>query len=67
MVVFVSHWFSCIFHAIASNQTSPVNWITINHLQDPVGDKWDRYAAALYFAVMTLYVLPKQECGYYGC
>jgi hypothetical protein len=56
MVVFVSHWFSCIFHAIAATKASPVNWITVNKLQDPVGTKWDRYAAALYFAVMTLYV-----------
>ncbi|TMW57201.1 hypothetical protein Poli38472_003126 [Pythium oligandrum] len=53
IVMFISHWFSCIFHAIASNSTG-LNWIVVNKLQDPYGTKWDRYVAALYFAVMTL-------------
>lgn len=56
MVMFVAHWFSCIFHTIAMNHSSGINWVKVANLQDPIGNKWDRYVAALYFAVMTLYV-----------
>ncbi|KAJ0398966.1 hypothetical protein P43SY_008192 [Pythium insidiosum] len=53
MVMFVSHWFSCAFHAIGSASRGH-NWIVANGLNDPLAGHWDRYVAALYFAVMTL-------------
>lgn len=53
MVMLVSHWFSCAFHAIGDADDSD-SWITEQRLQDPYANKWDRYVAALYFAVQTL-------------
>ncbi|GLD96303.1 hypothetical protein PINS_up004986 [Pythium insidiosum] len=60
MVMFVSHWFSCAFHAIG-NASHGRNWIVVNELNDPLATHWDRYVAALYFAVMTLYVVISQR------
>lgn len=56
MVLLLSHWFSCAFHAIgaANLDEGEPNWITDQKLQDPLGSKWDRYIAALYFAFQTL-------------
>lgn len=56
IVVLISHWFGCIFHAITLGNTDGNNWVTVQKLQDPYGNKWDRYVAAIYFAVMTVYV-----------
>ncbi|RLN88833.1 hypothetical protein BBJ28_00002877, partial [Nothophytophthora sp. Chile5] len=53
MVVFISHWFSCTFHAIAEMDIEH-SWITAQGLEDPKASKWDRYVAALYFSVQTL-------------
>lgn len=60
IVVLISHWFGCIFHAITLGNKDGKNWVTVQKLQDPYGDKWDRYVAAIYFAVMTVYVVGAQ-------
>lgn len=56
MVLLLSHWFSCAFHAIgaAHQAAGDPNWISDQKLQDPIATKWDRYVAALYFAFQTL-------------
>ncbi|RLN88519.1 hypothetical protein BBJ28_00011306, partial [Nothophytophthora sp. Chile5] len=54
MVVFISHWFSCTFHAIGAMDIEH-SWITAQGLEAPKASKWDRYVAALYFSVQTLY------------
>ncbi|KAG2774472.1 hypothetical protein PC129_g2067 [Phytophthora cactorum] len=53
MVIFINHWFSCIFHAIGSSNIEQ-SWIKAQGLEDPMANKWDRYVAALYFSVQTL-------------
>uniref|UniRef100_K3WL47 Cyclic nucleotide-binding domain-containing protein n=1 Tax=Globisporangium ultimum (strain ATCC 200006 / CBS 805.95 / DAOM BR144) TaxID=431595 RepID=K3WL47_GLOUD len=57
LVTFVSHWFSCIFHGIATSQGDGPNWVSVQHLDNANATKWDRYVGALYFAVQTLYVV----------
>ncbi|KAF1772290.1 Cyclic nucleotide-binding-like [Phytophthora cactorum] len=52
MVIFINHWFSCIFHAIGSSNIEQ-SWIKAQGLEI----RWrtrDRYVAALYFSVQTL-------------
>jgi hypothetical protein len=58
MVLLLSHWFSCAFHAIgaAHQAAGNPNWIADQKLEDPIATKWDRYVAALYFAFQTLCV-----------
>lgn len=56
LVMFVSHWFSCVFHGIGSAHDSGANWISAQSLDEPNAGKWDRYVCALYFAVQTLCV-----------
>lgn len=56
LVTFVSHWFSCVFHGIGVSHESGANWISAQAFGDLETTKWDRYVAALYFAVQTLYV-----------
>ncbi|KAG2526558.1 hypothetical protein BBO99_00002956 [Phytophthora kernoviae] len=53
MVLFISHWFSCSFHAIASSDIDH-SWIKAQGLEEPRAGKWDRYIAALYVSVQTL-------------
>ncbi|KAF4036435.1 Cyclic nucleotide-binding domain [Phytophthora infestans] len=53
MVIFINHWFSCIFHAIGSSNIEE-SWIRAQGLEEPDANKWDRYVAALYFSVQTL-------------
>ncbi|ETI56281.1 hypothetical protein L917_01020 [Phytophthora nicotianae] len=53
MVIFINHWFSCIFHAIGSSDIEE-SWIRAQGLEEPNANKWDRYVAALYFSVQTL-------------
>ncbi|KAG7400295.1 hypothetical protein PHYBOEH_006235 [Phytophthora boehmeriae] len=53
MVLFISHWFSCCFHAIGSADIER-SWIKRYGLDEPYAGKWDRYIAALYVSVQTL-------------
>lgn len=53
MVVFISHWFSCSFHAIGQSNIEH-SWIRAQGLDEPWANKWDRYIAALYVSVQTL-------------
>lgn len=56
LVMFVSHWFSCVFHGIGAAHDDGANWISAQGLDEPNANKWDRYVCALYFAVQTLCV-----------
>ncbi|KAL4108482.1 hypothetical protein PRIC1_000197 [Phytophthora ramorum] len=53
MVIFINHWFSCTFHAIAQSNVEH-SWIRAQKLDAPNATKWDRYVAALYVSVQTL-------------